>query len=136
VIWNVLEGLFVAFNTLRFDIRRNKMDASPMDVDPVDDGPRHMPKQLPMTTTAIAPAEHLSEGEEARQAIDMLRGDDVSARVAAASRLESVASVLGQERTREVCIICSESLHLLIRKLIYVFFCFSGTITISYGGSR
>jgi hypothetical protein len=136
VICSVLEGVLVAFNTFRFDIGRNKMDSAPMDVDPVDDGPRHMPKQLPMTTTVIAPPEHLSEGEEARQAIDMLRGDDVSARVAAASRLESVASVLGQERTREVCILCSESLHLLIRNLIYVFFCFSGTITISYGGSR
>lgn len=73
-----------------------------MDIDPVDDGPRHMSKQPGTTAMAIAPTEHLSEEEEARQAIEMLRGDDVSARVAAASRLESVASVLGQERTREV----------------------------------
>jgi serine/threonine-protein phosphatase 2A regulatory subunit A len=42
-----------------------------------------------------------SEEEEARQAIDMLRGDDVSGRVAAANRLESVAAALGEERTRD-----------------------------------
>lgn len=44
-----------------------------------------------------------SEEEEARQAIDMLRGDDVSGRVAAANRLEAVAAALGEERTRDVC---------------------------------
>jgi hypothetical protein len=42
-----------------------------------------------------------SEEEEARQAIDMLRGEDVSARVAAANRLEAVAAALGEERTRD-----------------------------------
>eukprot|EP00980_Cylindrotheca_fusiformis_P000612 scaffold154_cov129-Cylindrotheca_fusiformis.AAC.29 len=77
------------------------MDVAPMEVDPVDDGPRHMAKQPPPMMTNLAPPEHLSEEEEARQAIDMLRGDDVSARVAAASKLESVATVLGQERTRD-----------------------------------
>ena len=43
-----------------------------------------------------------SEEEEARQAIDMLRGEDVSGRVAAANRLEAVAAALGEERTRDV----------------------------------
>lgn len=43
----------------------------------------------------------IAEEEEARQAIDMFRGDDMSARVAAANRLEAVASVLGEQRTRE-----------------------------------
>jgi len=33
--------------------------------------------------------------------IDMLRGDDVSGRIAAANKLESVAAALGEERTRE-----------------------------------
>lgn len=82
----------------------NKMDAAPMEVDPVDDGPRHMAAPLPMTPTPTTtlPAENMSKEEEARHAIEMLRGDDVSARVAAASRLESVASVLGEERTRQV----------------------------------
>ena len=84
-----------------------------MDIDPIDDGPRevalsnkasHPPMTMTTTTTTsmLPPAENLSEEEEARQAIDMLRGDDVSARVAAANRLESVASVLGEVRTREV----------------------------------
>lgn len=80
-----------------------------MDVDPVDDGPRHMTAPpLPMTPTLATALldnnnNNLSKEEEARLSIEMLRGDDVSARVAAASRLESVASVLGEERTREVC---------------------------------
>jgi len=43
----------------------------------------------------------ISEEEEARQAIDMFRGDDVSKRVAASNRLEAVALVLGEQRTRE-----------------------------------
>ncbi|CAJ1942760.1 unnamed protein product [Cylindrotheca closterium] len=78
------------------------MDEAPMDVDPVDDGPRHMTAPLPMTPTpATAPADNMSKEEEARHSIEMLRGDDVSARVAAASRLESIASVLGEERTRQ-----------------------------------
>lgn len=80
------------------------MDSAPMDVDPIDDGPTGPLKAHPMTMsqTSAAPA-HITEEEEARQAIDMLRGDDVSGRVAAANRLEAVASVLGEERTREVC---------------------------------
>lgn len=78
------------------------MDSAPMDVDPIDDGPTGPLKAHPMTMsqTSAAPA-HITEEEEARQAIDMLRGDDVSGRVAAANRLEAVASVLGEERTRE-----------------------------------
>eukprot|EP00566_Odontella_aurita_P008355 CAMPEP_0113564216 /NCGR_PEP_ID=MMETSP0015_2-20120614/21495_1 /TAXON_ID=2838 /ORGANISM="Odontella" /LENGTH=667 /DNA_ID=CAMNT_0000466271 /DNA_START=185 /DNA_END=2188 /DNA_ORIENTATION=- /assembly_acc=CAM_ASM_000160 len=38
---------------------------------------------------------------DARQAIDMLRGDDVSGRVEAANKLDGVAVALGPERTRE-----------------------------------
>ena len=71
-----------------------------MDIDPIDDGPKKIVRSNPMTTT-MAPM-HISEEEEARQAIDMLRGDDVSARVAAANRLDAVAKTLGEERTREV----------------------------------
>lgn len=52
------------------------------------------------TSSGAHPATQVSEEEEARQAIDMLRGDDVSARVAAASKLGSVSTVLGEERTR------------------------------------
>ena len=42
------------------------------------------------------------EEEEARQAIDLLRGDDVAGRVEAANKLASVAAALGVERTRDV----------------------------------
>lgn len=84
--------------------------AGPMDIDPIDDGPRDASGGIvPMTTSTnstamvhMVPAHDISKEEEARQAIEMLRGDDVSQRVAAASRLESVASVLGEERTRDV----------------------------------
>ena len=42
------------------------------------------------------------EEEEARLAIDLLRGDDVAGRVEAANQLEGVAAALGVERTRDV----------------------------------
>jgi hypothetical protein len=74
------------------------MDARPMDIDPIDDGPRQRSKPQ---TTVVAPA-NMSEEEEARQNIDMLRGEDLSARIAAANRLDAVAKTLGVERTREV----------------------------------
>ena len=84
------------------------MDISPMDVDPIDDGPKEV-SPIPMDTITSPSSvtsqpeqlQHLSKEEEARQAIDMLRGEDVAARVAAANKLESVATVLGEERTRE-----------------------------------
>lgn len=93
-----------------------------MDIDPIDDGPTtdrgsgvvgggggnsgmggggKPPSSSSGGGGGIIPMQ-ISEEEEARQAIDMLRGDDVSARVAAASKLGAVASVLGEERTREV----------------------------------
>ena len=81
-----------------------------MDIDPIDGGPKEIIKPVPAVTNAalaggsssgLIPMQ-VSEEEEARQAIEMLRGDDVAARVAAASRLESVASVLGEQRTRDV----------------------------------
>jgi len=71
----------------------------PMDVDPIDDGPKNM------AAAPSSPLKHqelvILKEEEARQAIDMLRGDDVAGRVAAANKLEAVATALGQERTRE-----------------------------------
>ena len=80
-----------------------------MDIDPVDDGPRDVSRHIGSKRSAsdrsqgVGGALHgISKEEEARQAIDMLRGDDASQRVAAASRLQSVATVLGPERTREV----------------------------------
>jgi serine/threonine-protein phosphatase 2A regulatory subunit A len=70
------------------------MQATPMDIEE-DVDPNKMIVDPPSTNAA-------SEEEEARQAIDMLRGDDVSGRVAAANRLEAVAAALGEERTRDV----------------------------------
>jgi HPt (histidine-containing phosphotransfer) domain-containing protein len=93
-----------------------------IDVDPVDGGPKPTatgtgmndpmaqeqppppPPQLTLVSAAAAAASGSSAEEEARQAIEMLHGDDVGNRVAAAHRLESVAAALGPERTREVCI--------------------------------
>ena len=74
----------------------------PMDVDPIDGGPKDLGKGPPPPPPKAVPMQ-ISEEEEARQAIDMFRGDDMSARVKAANRLEAIASVLGEQRTREVC---------------------------------
>ena len=86
------------------------MDPRPMDIDPIDGGPKEIVKPVPAANNALTNFTNsqglfplqVSEEEEARQAIEMLRGDDVAARVAAASRLESVATVLGEQRTRDV----------------------------------
>lgn len=73
-----------------------------MDIDPIDGGPKQVtkPSNAEDNNSHVVPMQ-ISEEEEARQAIDMFRGDDMSARVAAANRLEAVASVLGEQRTRE-----------------------------------
>lgn len=77
-------------------------EAQPMDIDPVDDGPKVIPPN-PDGVVVVAKKEIvISEEDEARQAIDLMRGDDVAGRVAAANRLEAVAAALGPERTREV----------------------------------
>lgn len=82
---------------------------TPMDIDPIDDGPTEASRGMvpiaasgPRALLSMGSSHEISKDEEARQAIEMLRGDDVSQRVAAASRLESVATVLGEERTRDV----------------------------------
>jgi hypothetical protein len=109
------------------------MASEPMDidVDPVDGGPKPaatgtglndpmaqeqqpQPRMTVVSTgdassAAAAAAAATSKEEEARQAIDMLHGDDVGNRVAAAHRLESVAAALGPERTREVRILLSSN---------------------------
>jgi hypothetical protein len=85
--------------------------STPMDVDPIDGGPRPVTgikpsavptRPSPPTALALMVPPGTSTEEEARQAIEMLRSDDLSARVLAAHRLDSVAAVLGEERTREV----------------------------------
>jgi hypothetical protein len=73
-------------------------DPAPMEIDK-----ETLPHSLKDATMAsMDESKQLSEEEEARQAIEKLRGDDVSARVEAAHKLEAVAKTLGEERTRDV----------------------------------
>ena len=75
----------------------------PMEIDPVDDGPSLQSSPPPPHQQASPRKElFISKEEEARQAIELLRGDDVAGRVAAANKLDAIAAALGQERTREV----------------------------------
>jgi hypothetical protein len=81
-----------------------------MDIDPIDDGPiqkddlKQPAKGSPYPSPAppIKSVAPITQEDEARQVIEMLRGDDVSERVSAARRLEAVAAVLGEKRTRLV----------------------------------
>jgi hypothetical protein len=60
-------------------------------------------KDKTMTDASSAPlAVYSTEEEEARQAIEMMKGDDLANRIAAAGRLDFVAKALGEKRTREV----------------------------------
>ena len=72
-----------------------------MEVDPIHE---RLPPKPPPAASKIATTTSASEEDEARLAIEMLRGDDVAGRITAANRLETVASALGEERTREVCV--------------------------------
>ena len=93
----------------------SQQESQPMEIDPVDDGPKQDPSSAMIMSDDAAPsspmigqtlppvAMSISDEDDARRAIEMLRGDDVAERVAAATRLEGVATALGEERTREVC---------------------------------
>ena len=83
---------------------------SPMEIDG-EIAPHNM-KDNAMTLSEES--KQLSEEEEVRQAIEKLRGEDVSARVEAAYKLEAVAKTLGEERTRDV----SEDFHVFSRVVI------------------
>ena len=80
----------------------------PMDIDPIDDGPIPTRQNNPASFVATTYNEHLlpkisvKPGEDARIAIDMLRSDDLSNRIAAAHKLDMIAEALGPQRTREV----------------------------------
>jgi hypothetical protein len=88
------------------------MEPQPMDIDPIDDGPKALSSPVAVVPTrpeaaaamaiAITVPTVITKEEEARQAIEMLRSEDLSARVSAANRLEDIATVLGPERTRDV----------------------------------
>ena len=89
-------------------------NATPMEIDPIDDGPPPTSAPTPVMVTALTttmttttPAALLTpvvltKEEEAKQAIDLLRADDMAQRVTAAHRLPAIAAVLGPERTRTV----------------------------------
>ena len=102
------------------------MNTQPMDIDPIDGGPREIikPSHPPSPSGNMNYKKmEIAEEEEARQAIDMFRGDDVSARVAAANRLEAVATVLGEQRTREVggiLYLFSWGIHLMCFYLLFI----------------
>lgn len=79
-----------------------------MDIDPVDDGPKQDTPMMAPPLSGSPPVQikpvpiTITQEEEARRAIEMLRGDDVANRVSAANRLDAVAAALGEERSREV----------------------------------
>ena len=76
-------------------------DPSPMEID-AETSPQI--KDTPMTTAPLSSEDtpQLSEEEEARQAIEKLRGEDLPSKVEAAHKLDTVARTLGEERTRDV----------------------------------
>lgn len=87
----------------------NRDGDDPMDVDPIDDGPRPTATPTPVVAeeasmaTSLQTPVVLTREEEAREVIEALRTpDDVAQRVTAAHRLPAVANVLGPERTRAV----------------------------------
>ena len=93
----------------------SQKDNTAMEIDPVDDGPKELGSMLghfDSRSPNHRPASlSITQEEDARQAIEMLRGDDVSERVSAANRLDSVAAALGEIRTREVRTIRISNCH-------------------------
>lgn len=102
----------------------------PMDVDPIDGGPKTASNVPPLTASpshessssaALHPSPFgspsgnshnnmITKEEEAKQAIEQLRGEDLAGRIAASNHLEGVAAVLGPKRTREVRIVTFDGL--------------------------
>jgi hypothetical protein len=80
-----------------------------MEIDPIDDGPRENPDppiaaippplQLLNHPTVVMP---VTNAEDATAAIERLRSDDYSQRVLASHQLDSIARILGPERTKTV----------------------------------
>lgn len=79
--------------------------SSPMEIDPVDDGPRENPDPpiavFPQSSNPVY-VTPVTNAEEATSAIDRLRSDDYSQRVLASHQLDSIARILGSERTKNV----------------------------------
>ena len=78
-------------------------ETSPMDIDEetLPTGNTSLKENTAMDADSLPPAAYSTE-EEARQAIEMMKGDVLTNRTAAASRLDFVAKALGDIRTREV----------------------------------
>ena len=79
----------------------------PMDFDPIDDGPiqKNFPNNPPPASpnvSSIGNNHNVNAVEDPKNAVQMLRSDDLSNRVAAAHKLDTIAKALGEQRTREV----------------------------------
>lgn len=98
-----------------------------MDVDPVDDGPiptarnnlaalvgmNPLSKEQQYIKTGFMP---LANVEDPKLAIEMLRSEDMSTRVAAAHKLDLIAIALGPQRAREV----RYTQNVFVRTLIFL----------------
>eukprot|EP00529_Nitzschia_sp_RCC80_P015281 CAMPEP_0113491478 /NCGR_PEP_ID=MMETSP0014_2-20120614/27576_1 /TAXON_ID=2857 /ORGANISM="Nitzschia sp." /LENGTH=704 /DNA_ID=CAMNT_0000385269 /DNA_START=209 /DNA_END=2323 /DNA_ORIENTATION=- /assembly_acc=CAM_ASM_000159 len=92
----------------------------PMDIDPIDGGPKTASNIPPLSASPSHESSSTSgaslnppllgspnnnnvmtKEEDAKQVIEQLRGEDLAGRIAASNRLEGVAAVLGPQRTRE-----------------------------------
>lgn len=79
----------------------------PMDTDPIDGGPRPvtMSSNNNQQLMLFSEGDSVMDEEEAKQCIEKLRGENVAERVEAAHRLDRIATVLGEERTRRVSMV-------------------------------
>jgi len=87
--------------------KNNNNNNDPMEIDPIDDGPPPTAAPTPVASAGGATSAAflltpivMTKEEEAREAIESLRADDMAQRVTAAHRLSAIATVLGPERTR------------------------------------
>lgn len=78
-----------------------------MDTDPIDGGPRPvtMSSNNNQQLMLFSEGDSVMDEEEAKQCIEKLRGENVAERVDAAHRLDRIATVLGEERTRRVSMV-------------------------------
>jgi hypothetical protein len=81
---------------------QNREMVEPMDIDPIDDGPPIVGSWNYNTTSPLPLTMDTGPLDDPKLAIDMLRSDDISNRVAAAYKLDFIAKALGQQRTRDV----------------------------------
>lgn len=106
----------------------------PMDIDPVDGGPRPASVPIPaypvVTAPVVAP---VTNADEATAAIEKLRSDDDAQRVAASHQLDSIARILGKERTKNVRTI--QTIAYLLLYISSLTIISAGTVALYFGGS-